>query len=56
MYSKINTCVLQGLNGYIVEVETDLSRGLPLFNIVGLPDASIKESKERVNCNERVCK
>ncbi len=48
MYSKINTCVLQGLNGYIVEVETDLSRGLPLFNIVGLPDASIKESKERV--------
>lgn len=48
MYSKINTCVLQGLNGYIVEVETDLSRGLPVFNIVGLPDASIKESKERV--------
>lgn len=48
MYSKINTCVLQGLNGYIIEVETDLSRGLPVFNIVGLPDASIKESKERV--------
>ncbi len=48
MYSKINTCVLQGLNGSIVEVETDLSRGLPVFNIVGLPDASIKESKERV--------
>ena len=48
MYSKINTCVLQGLNGYIIEVETDLSRGMPVFNIVGLPDASIKESKERV--------
>lgn len=48
MYSKINTCVLQGLNGYIIDVETDLSRGLPVFNIVGLPDASIKESKERV--------
>ncbi|HSH35826.1 YifB family Mg chelatase-like AAA ATPase [Schnuerera sp.] len=48
MYSKVNTCVLQGLNGYIIEVETDLSRGLPVFNIVGLPDASIKESKERV--------
>src|SRR5699024_4842558 len=42
------TCVLQGLNGYIVEVETDLSRGLPAFHIVGLPDAGIKESKERV--------
>ena len=48
MYSKINTCVLQGLNGSIVEVEADLSRGLPVFNIVGLPDTSIKESKERV--------
>lgn len=48
MYSKINTCILQGLNGYIIEVETDLSRGLPVFHIVGLPDTSIKESKERV--------
>ena len=48
MYSKVRTCVLQGLNGYIVEVETDLSKGLPVFNIVGLPDTSIKESKERV--------
>ena len=48
MYSKVNTCVLQGLNGHMVEVETDLSRGMPVFNIVGLPDAAIKESKERV--------
>ncbi|QQY80748.1 magnesium chelatase family protein [Keratinibaculum paraultunense] len=48
MYSKVNTCVLQGLNGYVIEVETDLSKGLPLFNIVGLADISIKESKERV--------
>lgn len=48
MYSKVNTCVLQGLNGSIIEVEIDLSRGLPVFNIVGLPDISIKESKERV--------
>lgn len=48
MYSNIKTCVLQGLNGNIVEVESDLSRGIPVFNIVGLPDISIKESKERV--------
>lgn len=48
MYSKINTCTLQGLNGHIIEVETDLARGMPVFNIVGLPDTSIKESKERV--------
>ncbi|MGF7057232.1 YifB family Mg chelatase-like AAA ATPase [Brassicibacter mesophilus] len=48
MLSKVKTCVLQGLAGYIVDVETDISRGLPSFNIVGLPDAAIKESKERV--------
>ncbi|NLK43039.1 MAG: YifB family Mg chelatase-like AAA ATPase [Tissierellia bacterium] len=48
MYSNIKTCVLHGLNGNIIDVETDLSRGLPVFNIVGLPDTSIKESKERV--------
>ena len=48
MYSKVKTCVLHGLNGHIIEVETDLSRGLPVFNIVGLPDTAIKESKERV--------
>lgn len=48
MYSKVNTCVLEGLDGCVVDVETDLSRGIPVFNIVGLPDTSIKESKERV--------
>lgn len=48
MLSKIKTCVLYGLEGYEVDVETDLSGGLPNFSIVGLPDISIKESKERV--------
>lgn len=48
MYSKTKTCVLSGLNGYAVDVEADLSTGLQAFNIVGLADISIKESKERV--------
>ena len=48
MLSKIKTCVLYGLDGYEINVETDLSGGLPNFSIVGLPDISIKESKERV--------
>ena len=48
MYSKTKTCVLNGLNGYDIDVEADLSSGLQAFNIVGLPDLSIKESKERV--------
>lgn len=48
MLSKIKTGVLYGLEGYGIDVETDLSGGLPNFSIVGLPDISIKESKERV--------
>ncbi len=48
MLSKVKACVLQGLEGCIVEVETDLSSGLPGFNIVGLADTAIKEAKERV--------
>ncbi|NLY08962.1 MAG: YifB family Mg chelatase-like AAA ATPase [Tissierellia bacterium] len=48
MYSLVKTCALVGLQGYDISVETDLARGLPNFTIVGLPDAAIKESKERV--------
>ena len=48
MYSKIYTCFLEGLQGYKVEVEADIARGLQAFNIVGLADVSIKEAKERV--------
>lgn len=48
MLSKVKACVLQGIEGSIVEVETDLSNGLPGFNIVGLADTAIKEAKERV--------
>ena len=48
LLSKVNTCVLHGLNGYIINVEVDISKGLPSLSIVGLPDVSIKESKERV--------
>jgi magnesium chelatase family protein len=39
---------LFGLDAYIVKVETDVSDGLPSFSIVGLPDAAVKESRERV--------
>jgi len=45
---KINSCGLNGLNGYIVNVETDISAGLPAFDIVGLPDTAVKESRERI--------
>ena len=46
--AKIKSAGLNGLDGYIVDVQTDIANGLPAFEIVGLPDAAIKESKERV--------
>ena len=48
MQSKVISATLNGIKGYIVEVECDLSAGLPAMSIVGLPDAAIKEAKERV--------
>lgn len=48
MLSIVRTCTLYGLEGQIVEVETDLCKGIPSFVIVGLPDIAVKESKERV--------
>ena len=48
MLAKCRTCAVVGLNGLIVEVEVDLLPGLPAFNIVGLPDAAVKEASERV--------
>ena len=48
MTTKVKSCGLFGLEGYIVEVEIDLAMGIPAFDIVGLPDAAVKESRERV--------
>ena len=38
MLAKTKTCAVVGLDGHVVEVEVDISPGLPAFNIVGLPD------------------
>ena len=48
MLSNIKTIALNGLEGELVEVQTDIAGGLPDFAIVGLPDTSVKESKERI--------
>lgn len=48
MLAKVLTCAVIGLDGAIVEVEVDLSAGLPAFNIVGLPDTAVQEARERV--------
>lgn len=49
MISKVRTCGLMGIDGFMVDVQTDLSNGMPVFNIVGLPDATVKEAKDRVH-------
>ncbi len=48
MFSKISSFGLTGLKGYKIDVEVDLNIGLPSYDIVGLPDVAVKESKERV--------
>ena len=48
MIAKIVCFALQGLEGVPVEVETDVAKGIPAYEMVGLPDAAVKESKERV--------
>ena len=48
MIAKVQSYALSGLEGVAVTVETDISRGLPSYDMVGLPDVAVKESKERV--------
>ena len=48
MIARIQSYALSGLEGVCVTVEADISKGLPSYEIVGLPDAAVKESKERV--------
>ena len=48
MLSKIHSYGLYGLHGFAVEVEVDVSQGLPAYDTVGLPDAAVRESRERV--------
>ncbi len=48
MLAKVQSAAVFGIDAYIVKVELDISEGLPYFNTVGLPDASVKEAKDRV--------
>lgn len=48
MLSKIKSIVLNGLDGNLVEIQTDISNGIPEFEIVGLPDVTVKEAKKRI--------
>ncbi len=48
MLARVFSCAVIGLEGVIVEVEVDTAQGLPGMDIVGLPDAAVQESKQRV--------
>ena len=48
MLAKVISSAVIGIDAYLVEVEVDIARGLPTFTTVGLPEAAVKESKERV--------
>lgn len=48
MLSIVKSMALRGLEGYLIDVQVDVSSGLPSWEIVGLPDVSVKEAKERV--------
>lgn len=48
MLAIVKSMALHGLDGYLVDVEVDVSNGLPFWEVVGLPDTSVKESKDRV--------
>jgi magnesium chelatase family protein len=48
MLSVVKSGGTYGINGYVVDVEVNISQGLPQFTVVGLPDTAVKESRERV--------
>lgn len=55
MVANIRSLGLQGIGGYEVSAEIYLSGGLPQFDIVGLPDAAVREARERVRASIKNC-
>lgn len=55
MFSRLKSIGLFGIDSYMIEVEADVSTGLPAFDIVGLPDATVKESRDRVRAALKNC-
>jgi magnesium chelatase family protein len=53
MLAMVHSCAISGINGIPLEIEVDISDGLPAFDIIGLPDASVREAKERVRAAVR---
>ena len=55
MFSRVKGIGLFGIDSYMIEIEADVSGGLPAFDIVGLPDTAVKESRDRVRSAIKNC-
>ena len=55
MFSRVKGIGLFGIDSYMIEIEADVSNGLPAFDIVGLPDTAVKESRDRVRSAIKNC-
>lgn len=55
MLAQITSSAVNGIDAYLIEVEVDISSALPSFTIVGLPDAAVRESIERVRAAIKNC-
>ncbi|MDR1564066.1 MAG: YifB family Mg chelatase-like AAA ATPase [Oscillospiraceae bacterium] len=55
MFAKLMSMGLYGINAFPVEVEVDISQGMPMYETVGLPDTAVKESRDRVRAAIKNC-
>lgn len=55
MLAKVNSCIIIGVDGHSLDIEVDISSGLPMFSTVGLPDGAVRESKDRVKAAIKNC-
>lgn len=55
MLAKTISCSVVGIDGWLIQVEVDVARGLPVFSTVGLPDGAVRESKDRVKAAIKNC-
>ena len=55
MFARIRSLGLLGVEGFCIDVEADLSQGLPGFDVVGLPGAAVRESRDRVRASMKNC-
>lgn len=51
MFTKLNSISLTGLDGTVIEIQTDISNGLVAFDVIGLPDTTVKEARERAKAS-----